>query len=64
MRSNKQRNGAAARAPGRPPLLGERMRPVNLRLDDETVRTARWLGEGSVSAGVRLAMRILREMRR
>lgn len=48
------------RRPGRPPALKQgRMR--GLYLDDDTADMARSLGEGNMSAGIRLAVRVVHE---
>jgi len=41
---------------GRPPLFGERMKRVNIILSDKDLERANKIGEGNVSAGIRLAL--------
>ena len=41
---------------GRPPLFDERMKRVNIILSDKDLERASKIGEGNVSAGIRLAL--------
>lgn len=47
--------------PGRPPINDEPMRRVNVMLDDETVEKASGIGEGNLSAGLRIAVKKYRK---
>lgn len=42
---------------GRPPIAGEPLKQHNVRLDAETVEKAKRLGDGELSAGIRLAVK-------
>jgi len=42
---------------GRPPIYGERMKRVNIILSDADLERADLIGDGNVSAGIRLALK-------
>lgn len=41
--------------PGKPALYGSPMKRINVMLDENTVETLKALGDGNLSAGIRLA---------
>jgi hypothetical protein len=46
---------------GRPTLGATPTRPVNITLSQEDIDFASWLGQGNVSAGIRIALEWSRE---
>lgn len=53
--------GGPNRNQGRHALYDKPMRRLSVMLDEETIRRARWAGNGNVSAGIRRAIAMVFE---